>query len=287
MEKKILFITGTNSGFGWLYVHTLSKAGHTVYATMRDIDGRNKARAAELGVLPGVTVLSAEVTDTASVKAAIAEVIQRERRLNVLINNAGQFAGGLAETFTDKDMDLMLDVHLRGTWRTIKEALPQMRKQGHGLIINTSSVLGRFSSPFMAMYNAAKFAVEGLSEGLHYELRPLGVDVVLLQPGAFPTEIFDKAGKGSDESVLAGYGDLANMPARIGEGIGQLFAHLQPNPQRVADAVLKLIDTPAGKRPLRTVVDVLTGSYVETANKHMDEGYRQFITAFGLAEVLN
>lgn len=287
MAKKVIFVTGTNSGFGWHYVHTLSNAGHTVYATVRDMEGRNKGKAAELNALPGVTVLEAEVTSAASVRAAIQQVIQKEERLDVLVNNAGQFVGGLAETFTDTDMELMLDVHLKGSWRTIKEALPQMRKQGEGLIINTSSVLGRFSSPFMTMYNSAKFAVEGLTEGLHYELRPLGVDVVLLQPGAYPTEIFDKAGKGSDDAVLEGYGELATMPAKIGEGIGQLFQAVKPNPQEVADAVLQLVEAPKGTRPLRTVVDAVTGSHVEKANGHVSEGYKEFLTAFGMKDFVN
>src|SRR6476659_5844250 len=106
-----------------------------------------------------------------------------------------------------------------------------MRRQQDGLIINTSSVLGRFSSPFMTFYNAAKFAVEGISEGLHYEVRPLGVDVAILQPGAFPTEIFSNAQKSSDDSVIEGYGELANIPEQIGAGITKFFEQHKPDPQ--------------------------------------------------------
>jgi NAD(P)-dependent dehydrogenase (short-subunit alcohol dehydrogenase family) len=287
MEKKIIFVTGTNSGFGWNYVHTFSKAGHTVYATMRDTAGRNREKASELSKLPRVTVLDVEITNTASVKAAIQQVIAAEGRLDVVVNNAGQFTGGLAETFTDEDVERLLDVHVKGTWRTIKEVLPQMRKQGEGLIVNTSSVLGRFSSPFMTFYNAAKFAVEGISEGLHYEVRPLGVDIAILQPGAFPTEIFAKATKGSDETVTTGYGAVAGIPAQIESGIGQLFETAKPDPQLVADAVLRLISLPRNQRPLRTVVDPYTGTIVESANEQIKEGYKNFVTAFGLQDLLN
>jgi NAD(P)-dependent dehydrogenase (short-subunit alcohol dehydrogenase family) len=287
MKQKVIFITGTNSGFGWLHVHTLSKAGHKIYATVRDLKGRNAAKAAELERLANVTVVEAELTDAASVKAAVDMVIAAEGRIDVLVNNAGNFTSGIAETFTDEDVDFLFDVHFKGTWRTIKQVLPHMRKQGEGLIINTSSVLGRFSSPFMTFYNSAKFAVEGLSEGLRYELRPLGIDVALIQPGAFPTEIFGKAGQGSDSSVINGYGELAKVPGQIGVGIGQLFETAKPDPQTVANAVLGLIELPKGKRPLRTVVDAITGSFVETANERVREGHRDFVSAFGLHALLD
>jgi NAD(P)-dependent dehydrogenase (short-subunit alcohol dehydrogenase family) len=287
MKKKVILITGTNSGFGWHYVHTLSNAGHTVYATMRDINGRNKQKAAELEALTNVQVLEVEITDEASVKKAITTIINEQGRIDVLINNAGNVVGGLAESFTGKDIDSLFDVHVKGSWYAIKEALPYMRRQHDGLIINTSSVLGRFSSPFFTFYNAAKFAIEGISEGLHYEVRTLGVDIAILQPGAFPTEIFSKAQKSSDESVVAGYGDLANIPEQMNAGIAKLFEESKPDPQQVADAVLQLVELPKGKRPLRTVVDNLTGTIVEEANAHVGEGYKNFVSAFGLKELLN
>jgi NAD(P)-dependent dehydrogenase (short-subunit alcohol dehydrogenase family) len=287
MTQKVILITGTNSGFGWLHVHTLSKAGHKVYATVRDVAGRNATKAADLKRLPNVSVLEADLTDSATVDAAVEAVIAAEARIDVLVNNAGNFTGGIAETFTDEDVDFLFDVHFKGTWRTIKQVLPHMRQQGEGLIINTSSVLGRFSSPFMSFYNAAKFAVEGLSEGLRYELRPLGIDVAIIQPGAFPTEIFGKAGQGSDSSVIAGYGELANIPEQIGVGMGQLFETAKPNAQDVADAVLRLIELPKGQRPLRTVVDGITGKFVVEANDRVREGHREFVSAFGLQALLD
>jgi NAD(P)-dependent dehydrogenase (short-subunit alcohol dehydrogenase family) len=232
-------------------------------------------------------VLEADLTDSASVDAAVEAVIAAEARIDVLVNNAGNFTSGIAETFTDEDVDFLFDVHFKGTWRTIKQVLPHMRQQGEGLIINTSSVLGRFSSPFMSFYNAAKFAVEGLSEGLRYELRPLGIDVAIIQPGAFPTEIFGKAGQGSDSSVIAGYGELANIPEQIGVGMGQLFETAKPNAQDVADAVLRLIELPKGQRPLRTVVDGITGKFVVEANDRVREGHREFVSAFGLQALLD
>ncbi|MGK4568702.1 SDR family oxidoreductase [Flavobacterium sp. 3HN19-14] len=287
MSKKVILITGTNSGFGWLHAQTLSKAGHTVYATMRNTNGKNKDKAIELAQSDNVHVIEVDLSSADSVNAAISEIIRKENRIDVLINNAGNFLGGIAETFTEDDIDKLYDVHLKATWRTIKAVLPKMREQGEGLIVNTSSVLGRFSAPFMTFYNSAKFAVEGLSEGLHYEVRPLGIDVAIVQPGTFPTDIFGSAQYGSDASVIDGYGDLAAIPEQIGAGIGTFFENAKPDPQRVADAVLNLVELPKGQRPLRTVVDAMTGEFANEANANVGVQYKNFVSSFGLQELLN
>jgi NAD(P)-dependent dehydrogenase (short-subunit alcohol dehydrogenase family) len=287
MSKKVILITGTNSGFGWLAVNTCAALGYKVYATMRDIKGRNADRAKALARHENIEVVDLDVTDGKSVIDTVAAIIKKEGRMDVLVNNAGIYAIGIAETFTEKDVEKIMDVDVVGTWRTMKAVLPQMRKQREGLIINISSVAGRFSFPFQTVYNGAKFAVEGLTEGLHYEVRPLGVDVVMIQPGAFPTEVWGKIVTGSDATVIAGYGDLAKVPEQIGAGIGQMFETLKPNPQLVADVIVKLISTPHGKRPLRTVVDPATGNFSEVANKHVKEQYDNFLTAFGMQAMLD
>jgi len=254
---------------------------------MRNVaNGKNAEKAKQLSALPNTSVVELDVTDSASINKAVEGIIAKEGRLDVLVNNAGYFAGGVAETFTEQDVENMMDVHVKGPWRLIKACLPQFRKQNEGLIVNISSGLGRFSAPFMTIYNTAKFAVEGMTEGLHYEVRPLGVDVVMLEPGAFPTELFSKSATGSDLSVLPGYGDLSKVPEQIGQGMMQLFEAMKPNPQSIADAIIKLIETPKGKRPLRTVVDAVTGNLVETANKQVKEQYDAFLTAFGMGELL-
>ncbi|MDO6435613.1 SDR family oxidoreductase [Flavitalea sp. BT771] len=285
--KKVIFITGTNSGFGWLAANSCATAGHKVYAAMRDTKGRNADKAKELAQQANIEVVDVDVTDGKSVTDAVAMIIRKEGSIDVVVNNAGVYATGIAETFTEGDLEKAMDVNVKGPWRIIRAVLPQMRRQGKGLIINISSVAGRFSFPFQMAYNCSKFALEGLTEGLHYEVRPLGVDVIMIQPGAFPTEIFGKTMTGSDAAVIAGYGDLAKVPEQIGAGVGQMFEALKPNPQLVADAVLQLINMPTGERPLRTVVDPATGNYAESANKHVKEQYEQFLTAFGMQGMLN
>ena len=285
--EKVILITGTNSGFGWLSANSCAALGHKVYATMRDTKGRNAEKAKALVQQANIEVLDVEVTDGKSVTDAVAMIIKKEGRIDVVVNNAGVYATGIAETFTEEDLDKAMDVNVKGPWRIIRAALPQMRKQRKGLIINISSVAGRFSFPFQMVYNSAKFALEGLTEGLHYEVRPLGVDVVMIQPGAFPTDVWGKIVTGSDATVIAGYGDLAKVPEQIGAGIGQMFEAMKPNPQLVADAIVKLINTPNGKRPLRTVVDPATGDFTEIANKHVKEQYDNFLTAFGMQAMLS
>lgn len=285
-NKKVVLITGTSSGFGWLAAQTCAANGHHVYATMRDIRGRNAEKANVLRKQPNIDVLEVDVTDSASVTNAMSTVLKKEGRIDVVVNNAGIYSVGIAETFTDSDLEKFLNVDVIGPWRMIRAALPYMRQNGSGLIINVSSVAGRFSFPFQSIYNAAKFALEGLTEGLHYEVRPLGVDVAILQPGPFPTEIFKNIITGSDGKIASEYGPLASMPEQIGAGVQNMFTVVKPNPQSVADAILKIINSAKGERPLRTVVDPAGGTFSEVANAHVKEQFDQFMIAFGMKELL-
>lgn len=287
MSNKVVLITGTNSGFGWLTANTLAELGHKVYATMRDTQSKNADKAKALAQVANITVLDVTLTDDASVKTAIDSVIAAEGRIDVLVNNAGFAASGVTESFTTTDVEEMFGLHVVAYWRLMKAVLPVMRQQADGLIVNISSGAGRFAFPFMTVYSAAKFGLEGLSEGLHYEVKPLGVDVALIQPGAFPTDILHKVRTGSDESVVAGYGALAEIPNQMGNGLAQLFETTKPNPQEVADAVVTLINLPKGERPLRTVVDPSTGYIVEAANEAVQVEYEKTITAFGMGSLLN
>jgi len=287
MSKKVVLITGTNSGFGWLTANSVAALGHKVYATMRDTNGKNADKAQALAQIENITVLDVSLTDEASVKTAIDTIIAAEGRIDVLVNNAGISMFGVAESSTTDDVQRMFDVNVIAPWRLMKVALPFMRKQSEGLIINVSSGWGRFSAPFSAVYAASKFALEGLSEGLHYELRPLGVDVAIIQPGAFPTEMSQKIQLGSDTSVVEAYGVLTEAQNGMFGAIGQLFETVKPDPQDVADAVISLINLPKGQRPLRTVVDPSTGEIVKRANDAVNVEYSKVLTAFGMEKLLD
>ncbi|MFD2962458.1 MULTISPECIES: SDR family oxidoreductase [Olivibacter] len=287
MSKKVVLITGTNSGFGWLTANSVAALGHKVYATMRDTQGKNADKANALSQVANITVLDVTLTDETSVKHAFDTVIAKEGTIDVLVNNAGVALFGVAESATTADVQRVFDVNVIAPWRLMKLALPYMRKQSEGLIINVSSGWGRFSPPFSAVYGASKFALEGLSEGLHYEARPLGVDVAIIQPGAFPTEMSQKIQAGSDTSVVDDYKLIAEVPGKMFNALSQMFETVKPDPQNIADAVVKLINLPKGQRPLRTVVDPSTGEIVKTANEAVQVEYDRVLTAFGMKDLLS
>jgi len=286
MSKKVVLITGTNSGFGWLTAHSVAALGHQVYATMRDTVGKNAEKAQALSAVENVTVLDVTITDDDSVNQAIQTIITKEGAIDILVNNAGFSMNGVAESFTTADVQAMFDVNVFAPWRFIKQVLPVMRKQEDGLIINVTSGFGRVSFPFGTVYAASKFGLEGLSEGLHYEVKRLGVDVAVVEPGAFPTEMSLKTGYASDQSVFEGYGAIAEIPGKMMTALGGLIESHQTNPQDVADAIVKLIGTEKGKRPLRTVVDPITGEYINAANKAVEEQYGKGLALFGMGELL-
>jgi len=286
MSKKIVLITGTNSGFGWLTVHSVAALGHKVYATMRDTQGRNAEKAAALAALDNVTVLDVAITEEQSVKHAVDLILEKEGAIDVLVNNAGYSMSGVAESFTTADLHTTFDINVYAPWRLMKQVLPTMRNQADGLIINVTSGFGRVSFPFATMYAASKFALEGISEGLHYEVKRLGIDVAILEPGAFPTEMQQKNNPASDQAVFEGYSAIAGIPNKMMAALGGEMQAKNPNPQDVADAIVKLIGTAKGSRPLRTVVDPITGQYIEVANQAVAEQFAKGLTAFGMGELL-
>lgn len=220
MSKKIGLITGTNSGFGWLTAHSVAALGHKVYATMRDTQGRNADKAAALSAVENVTVLDVTLTDDESVKQAVDTILEKEGTIDVLVNNAGYAMGGVAESFTVADVHTTFDINVYAPWRLMKQVLPAMRKQSDGLIINVTSGFGRVSFPFATIYAASKFALEGISEGLHYEVKRLGIDVAIVEPGAFPTEMQQKNNLASDQEVSEGYATIAGIPNKMVTALG-------------------------------------------------------------------
>jgi NAD(P)-dependent dehydrogenase (short-subunit alcohol dehydrogenase family) len=265
-----VFITGTSSGFGFLTAKTLVHDGHTVFATMRNLDGRNAENAAALrdATASGsgtLHTLELDVTDDQSVERAVNSAIETGGHLDVVINNAGVLANSYIEAYTAEQFRALFDVNLFGTHRVCRAALPHMRARKQGLIINVSSGIGRYLLPFFGPYPPTKFAVEAYSEGLAMELAATGVQVSIVQPGAFATNIFTNIMQAEDRERLASYGELAGVPEQVWAGMGGMMADAPP-PQLVADKIAELISMPAGDRPLRAVVDPMTGPFVEAVN---------------------
>ncbi len=284
-----VIVTGANSGFGRLTVETLARAGHTVFACVRGSTEKNAVATAELtacGASLGgrIAVVDMDVTSEASVLAAVTHVAGvTGGAIDVVVNNAGQFSMGITESFTVAQVQALFDVNVFGPLRVNRAVLPYMRARKSGLLVQISSILGRLALPFMGPYAATKFATEALAEAWQGELKDLGVDSVVIEPGAYPTNVGANAQVPADADIAEAYGDAAKKPQAMGEGLGQLFASPQaPKPQDVADAILALVGTPFGQRPLRTVVDNLSGDPVRSQNAHYAQCGAQLRAAFGL-----
>ncbi len=256
-ERFRILVTGTNSGFGHLMVRELRKRGHTVCASMRDVDSRNQQIAGELKSL-GVHVVEMDISKDADVDRAVGHALETLGGLDVVVNNAGIGVLGLQEAFTIDDIRHVFDVNVLGVYRVNRCVIPTMRKQGAGLLVHISSLLGRMIMPFHGPYMASKWALEALAETYRYELAPCGIDSCIVEPGAFLTSGIDSLVLPSDGDRQAQYGDMAALPMQICSGLYQTVGAMESQvPQVVADAVADLIETPAGARPLRITADTM------------------------------
>ena len=179
-------------------------------------------------------------------------------------------------------------MNLFGVHRVTRAVLPGMRAAGNGLVINVSSIMGRVVIPFSAPYTASKFALEGLSESWRYELAGTGVEVVVVEPGGFPTAFRDNMTNGADTDRLKGYGPLADLPAQLWKGFSErMSAAGAPEPQAVADAVADLVRMPHGTRPFRTVVDpLMNGAGTLAINHETEERQSELISGMSLGDLL-
>ena len=254
-SKQVILITGSSTGFGRLFTDTLARNGHTVFATMRDPAGRNAKNAAEIRALAEkealpVHVLEMDVTDDASVQRAVDAAIAKAGRIDVAINNAGYSLTGLAEAVTTEQAQRLMDTNFLGAVRVNRAVLPQMRRQRSGVLMHISSAAGRVTLPSMGFYCASKFALEALAESYSYELAAQGIESVIIEPGAYETPVFGNRVTAADVARTDTYGAAKEFPAKVGGGL----ASSAGNAQEIADAVLRIIETPAGERQLRYFV---------------------------------
>jgi NAD(P)-dependent dehydrogenase (short-subunit alcohol dehydrogenase family) len=259
--SKTIFITGTSTGFGKLTAITLAKAGHSVIAGMRGIDGKNKNAAKELSALSNIEVVEIDVTSDASVKAAFKKVLIKYGYIDVLVNNAAVSGFGLLEGYSIDQVKAMFEVNFYGVLRTYQAVLPTMRKAKNGLIINLSSGASGHTLPFMIPYLASKFGVESITEGLQEELSEYGIENVSIQPGVYPTEMNNgsKAGVHADKAdIIAEYGDIAAQKFNaLGTALFSKMAEFKMDPQTIADGILELVNMKKGSRPLRFPLDAV------------------------------
>lgn len=267
--KRNVVITGSSSGFGRKAVKDFADKGYQVFATMRSPEGKNVAIKTELEAYSdSIHVVDMDITSDESVKIAIANVLAKVGKIDILINNAGVMYLGITEAFSIDQAREQMETNYYGAIRTIQAVLPSMREARSGLLINTSSMVGQLSAPYFSTYAATKHALEGYLQGLRYEIAPFGIDVAIVQPGPFPTGLSNAGQQPTRTDILDSYGELANIPAALFEEFGKFMQSDQaPDPQMVVDTYIKLADMPAGKRPTRTTVGMVWGVDVINAAK--------------------
>lgn len=269
MSKTVL-ITGASAGFGKLTAELLAREGYTVFATMRNTDDGNADLAQALAEAANegdwdLEVVDMDVTSDESVAKAVAYA-ESQKPIDVVVNNAGIFCWGFAESFTIEDFQRIFDVNLYGVQRVNRAVLPHMRKRSGGLLVHMSTVSALTPFPFSLPYAATKSALEALAQGYRYELAPLGVDSVIVEPGSFPTAIFDRGIEPSDAEAYDGYEEMHGLIDKVFQGIkDSINSRDAMDPNLVAKTIRDLIEMRPGTRPLRTVV-TKTKSYWERIN---------------------
>lgn len=280
MSKTVL-ITGASSGFGRLTAEKLNSSGHKVFAGFRSVESKKQV-ATELRN-KGIEIVELDVTDQPSVDSAVFDLLARSGgALDVVVNNAGLASAGISETFTAEQVRNLFDVNVLGVQRVLRATLPTFRAQHSGLVINIGSILGRVTLPFFGLYGASKAAIEALTDSYRYELSQLGVDVVLIQPSAYPTNMYAAAQQSADPERIAEYGDVSKIPGKILQTFMDIFqGENAPNPLDVANAIDGVMS--AGERPDRVVVGLPFGS--DAVNAAVAPIQRSLLDNLGLGDL--
>ena len=292
--KSVIVITGASSGFGALAARALAKAGHTVYASMRDSTGHNAAQVDEAKRFSSennvdLRTIELDVLSEESVNTAIQKIVADNGRLDVVIHNAGHMVFGPAEAFTPEQFAELYDINVLSTQRVNRAALPQLRKQKQGLVIwvSSSSSAGG-TPPYLAPYFAAKAGMDAMAVIYARELTRWGIETSIVVPGAFTggTNHFAHSGRPADKGRVAEY--EAGPYKGLAEDVMTGFASIVPpdaDVSAVAEAIVKVVDTPFGKRPFRVHIDP-TEDGAEVVNMVSDRVRAELLRRIGLADVL-
>jgi NAD(P)-dependent dehydrogenase (short-subunit alcohol dehydrogenase family) len=238
--NRVWLITGASSGFGRAITEAAVAAGDVVAAAARNVTALDDLVTAHPGQVEAVPL---DITDTAGIDEAVRDIAGRHGRIDVLVNNAGRSHVGAAEETTDAELRSLFDVHVFGPAALIRAVLPHMRARRSGAIVQLSSIGGQLSYAGFAAYSATKFALEGMSEALAEEVRPLGIKVLIVEPGAFRTALF---------ANITASPEIADYAATVGptREMTQTGNGAQPgDPAKAAAAILTALD--AEKTPLR------------------------------------
>jgi NAD(P)-dependent dehydrogenase (short-subunit alcohol dehydrogenase family) len=237
---KVAIVTGSSTGNGFETSLLLAKNGFYTYATMRNIDKSTRIKEiAKKDSLP-LEVIQLDVTDDKSVIDAISVISKRQGRIDVLVNNAGYEHHGAVEELSIEEIKTQFETNFFGAVRVLKAVLPVMRKQRSGAIVNISSIGGKIGVPLNSAYVGSKFALEGFSESIKYELESFGIKVILIEPGAVNTNYLEN----SKQAQKAMHQDspYAEFSKKVSEGVRERFKHTNSSsPEQVAEVILGAI----------------------------------------------
>ncbi|MFD9905051.1 SDR family NAD(P)-dependent oxidoreductase [Streptomyces sp. NPDC059063] len=269
MPPLTLLVTGAGTGIGNQTVRALAEAGHTVYASLRDTEGRNAPRAealrtyaADAGV--DVRVVELDVGSQESADSAVRTVLAERPHLDAVVHNAAHLGAGVTEAFTDAQLAAILDTNAIGPHRVNRAVLPHMRARRRGLLLYVGSTTSRMIYPFQGPYEAAKAAMDSLAEVTRYEVARYGVEVAVVVPGAITTGTvhFSEGTRPADGTTAAAYGRLAGVEQHIMDRLAALSPP-DATPRAVADEIARVVGLPHGTRPFRTSVDFLQDGAAE------------------------
>ncbi|GHF12429.1 short-chain dehydrogenase/reductase [Streptomyces spiralis] len=290
---SVVLVTGASTGIGNLTVKELAAAGHTVYASMRDPEGRNRARAGELLALAerdhtDLRVVELDVRSQESADAAVQTVLAEAGQLDVVVHNAGHLALGYTEAFTAEEVADMFDVNAISVQRVNRAALPHLRARRSGTLLYVGSTTTVSVPPFLGPYVASKFAFDALAQVTSYEVSQFGIETVIVMPGAFTvgTSHFANASGARDEAVSAAYAELDPLVDGYGEATEGLFEPgVDAHPVSVAREITRILALPVGEKPFRSVID-FTRSNVDEVNTVNRASSADFLTRMGMGSLL-
>ncbi|CAB3761647.1 SDR family oxidoreductase [Paraburkholderia solisilvae] len=292
--NKVILITGASSGFGRLTAEALAKAGHTVYASMRNTTGKNAPIVTQMAEFSrthhaDLRTIELDVQSQSSVDTAVERIVAHAGRIDVVMHNAGHMVFGPAEAFTPEQYAQLYDVNVLSTQRVNRAVLPHLRRQGRGLLVwvSSSSSAGG-TPPYLAPYFAAKAAMDAIAVQYARELSRWGIETSIVVPGAFTsgTQHFTHAGTPADAARAAEY--ESGPYAGFGAQIQQAFSAIVPpdaDASLVADAIVEVVNAPFGKRPFRVYVDP-TEDGAEVGFTVIDRVRTEMLHRVGMSDLL-
>lgn len=271
--KQVALITGCSSGIGYETSILLAKNGFRTYATMRNTDKGDKLNEIAEKENLDLKIIKLDVTDDYSIKNAINEIIQETNRIDVLVNNAGNNIAGAVEDLSIEEFKEQFETNFFGLIRVTKVVLPIMRKQNNGIIVNLSSIAGKMAIPLNSAYVSSKFAVEGFSESIRYELEDFGIKVILIEPGVIKSNFYENI-KMSKNSLMDPKSAYQPITQKIFEAFLPMLEYAFPT-KIVADVILEAVNS--DNPNIRYAVGDDAKSIIEARKKLSDKEFENWV----------